>query len=315
MVCLFFVGSAVVLFLAPGVELFGVRYIQDGESEFASSEFLDDSSGDSIYIETHGVPININYTAYYTSKVSFRQDFVGFTKSGYDQASMKVYKDEDNNIHIETQELVKWVYAYQNSEKYVLNLELSKIYFMDKNLYINSDHSPVKINGSATYDDFEIVSDGALSVTGGVITAINFKYHTNKMININENIVSTNFDLKSTGSSINVATNVTGDLVAETKGGDVKFSSCENLYVKTGGGSIKSYQEGLNYVNGETNIVTEGGDITLGNISVADNLALCYIQSTSGNVNISTMYDGIINASRGDVHVGQARALILNSKI
>lgn len=314
LVCFFFTGSAVILFMAPGVELFGIRYIPHKQSVFQKSLNIEDFSGESIYIDTYNVPITINYTDYYSSKLYFVQEFVGFTKSGYDKANIEMSLDDEKNIHIETKELVKWMYADSTGE-YKLVLDLSKHSALNKNLFINSNSSKVVINGGATYKDVNIVTNGELSVVNGVISSDNFKYHTNKMININNSINAKNYDLKSTGSSINVSKEIDGDLTAKTKGGDIKFISCNNLNAETGGGNISSFNESANYINSSTNIKTSGGDVSLGHISVADNLALCNIKSNSGKIKIVSMFDGVVSSNRGDIEIGEARAIILNTRI
>ena len=80
---LFFFGSAVILFLAPGTEIFGVRYVSAALKITVKNgvQTLESFSGDEIFIETHGVPITIQFSDYYTTSVNFTQNFVGYTKS------------------------------------------------------------------------------------------------------------------------------------------------------------------------------------------------------------------------------------------
>lgn len=314
-VCLFFVGSIVTMFLAPGLEIFGVRYIAKDISNCEETINLDDLSGNSIYIDTDSVPITINYTNYYTSQVQFTQKYIGLTKTKFDKADLDVSLDEQKNIYIKTKEIKKWLYAYKTSNNYFLTITLPVKYAMDKNLYVNSKSSKVNINGDVTFGELSVVTSEGLSVSSGKLIAETFKYHTSKMITIDDKISAKNYNLKSTGSSININRSVEGDIIAETKGGDIRFESCENFKATSGGGSIGSSVEGLNCINGSTTIKTNGGNVSLGNISVKNDLALCQIESTSGDIKITSMSDGIITSSRGDIDIDQARAIILNSKL
>jgi len=312
-VALFFIGSGVFLMIAPGTEIFGIKYIGGSASEYSQVQSLTDLKGESIYIDTHGVPITINYTNLYTSDVKFVQNFTGFTRSTHEKARLDIYLDEDGNTHIETKEMIKFLFANQSRDFY-LTINLSSVYAMDKNLFINSNSSKITINGNATYQDFNVVTGDALIVKGSVV-AENIKYHSGKQIVIDETMKANNYDLSSTGASINVTQAINGDLKAVTKSGDIKFTSCNNVSIKTGSGTVRCFGDGLNSVLGKVDIVTGGGDVILGHVASADENALCNIKSQSGNVSISTMSDGIITSDRGKIKIGEARAVVVNSKL
>ena len=311
----FVIGCGAILFLAPGTEIFGIRYIASGRSKYEETEALPTWSGETIHVKTYGVPITINYTDYYAAQVEFSQNFIGFTKSGYDKASLNVYEDDAGDIHVETKEMVKWLYALNSKDDYKLVLTLPKVYAADKNLYIESEKSSVEIIGGATYNTFHMVSSGGLTLTNGNVVANDLKYHTSKMINVGENIKAINYDLKSTGSGINIKSATVGDIIAKTKSGDIKFVSCQNLTVKTSSGNIRTYGGGLNSVSKAVNIETGSGDVSLGNVASLDADAKCNITSLSGSVSVSNMKDGTINATRGKVNIGFSRAIIINSKV
>ena len=97
---LFVAICALILFLAPGVKIFGVRYIAKGISEcnhegdvivqnYETGEFKD------IYINTYGVPITIQYANQLNSHLSFHQNFIGLTKSSLKKANVEVRDTED----------------------------------------------------------------------------------------------------------------------------------------------------------------------------------------------------------------------------
>ena len=320
---LFIAGSAVILFLAPGTEIFGIRYVSLGSSKCNVTEPIVGFVGENIYVETNGVPITIEFTEYYASQVQFSQNFAGFTKSDYDKADVNVYTDEEGNLHIETHEIVKWLFAYETDKTFALNIKLSALKNANKNLVINSNESSVEFIGNAVFTNFNMSSQGSLNLNeNSTITAENFKYHTSKQINVDENIKAKNFDLYSSGSSINLqyaslgdGLFEVGDIKAETKSGDIRFISCYNLNAKSSSGNIRCYGEGLNSVKNNVNIETVSGNITLGNVNTNEMANECKITTMSGDVSISTLKDGNIVCERGDVNVDTANNLVITGKV
>jgi len=314
---LFVFGSALILFLAPGVEIFGIRYVSAGASECNIKEPISSFSGD-IYIDTHGVPVTLNITDYYNSSVEFSQNFIGFTRSNYDKAGLDISVDSEGDLHIKTKEIVKWVYAHENGDNFKLVITLPVTLFTDsenlKSFYLKGNSSSLTINGNAVFTNFSMESTEGLTINNSLET-VDFKYHTSKLITIDDKIGATNLDLKSTGSSINITKPISGDVTASTKSGDVKFVSCDNLTVSTSSGNIRTYGEGLTLVNGSINIETKSGDVQLGSVSVSDSDAKCIINSISGDVSISNMVDGDITTDRGKVNIGIARAIVINANV
>ena len=313
-VCLFFIGSGVVLMLAPGVEIFGIRYISADVRAFTDSKSLDLDEVKDIYICSDTVKVNITYTNKYNSSVSFCQNFQGFTKTKYDNASLNVYVDSEKNLHIETKEMQKWVYGNNESSSNFLNIELASIYAMNRSLNVYSNSGDITINGDATYKTFTVQTDKNLVITDS-IKADDVEISLGNSVNIDNKISAINYKLKSTGGGVNVTNDVVGDLVAQTKGGDIRFVSCNNLTASTGGGSVRAYGEGFNTVRQSANIKTRGGDVYLGNVSTEKQNALCEVKSVSGDIYINAMKDGNITSDRGEILIETARAIIVNTKV
>ena len=309
---LFIAGSALILFLAPGTEIFGIRYIQSGFSNYQYSEKLEAFGGD-IYIETQGVPVNIIYSDYYNARVEFSQHFIGFTRSENEKASISVNVDEKtSNLIIKTHELVKFIYAQETEDTYNFNIVLPYALYRGRSIYIKSEKSTVKVIGNADVDEFSLETEELLTIDGS-IKANKFKYHTEKYINIDDKIICNNLDLKSTGSGISVQHAITGNLVAETNSGEIRFVSCKNFTAKTTSGSIKSYGEGLNSVQQAVSIESRSGSIQLGQVNTANANVECVIKSRTSSVSISSMQDGEIITERGSVYIDSARNVVINA--
>lgn len=319
-VLLFFAASALVLFLAPGTELFGIRYVASGISRFDSREEgvgsfnIEEYMGDKIIVKTKNVPITINFSEYFTTEAYFHQDFVGFTRSKLKKAGLLISHDEDNNLVIEAQEIEKWLYAHEANDafKFELTLPMS---FSKKQLIVNSSNSSVGVNGAPSfgYEHFEVKTSGALTLEK-TIKADNFVYHTTKNIVIDDKIECINADLK-TKSNIDVKKALIGNLKVETTGGDVKFVACKSLTAVTGSGSIKPYGSGHNVVRGSVGITTRGGNVDLGNVALEDEKATVNIKTVSGSITISSTTVATLSSERGKISVGSAKELTINNHI
>lgn len=309
---LFFFGSALILFLAPGVEIFGVRYVNAGSSDYHNTQNIKDFTGD-IYIETYGAPITITLNEYYNTQVSFAQEFIGFTSGKLDKANLSVSIDEEDNLHIKTKELKKFIYAESMSSDYYLKLVMP-FFAAGRSIFINSEKSEVTINGTINANVFELETSNSLKINGA-LNVKDFKFHTSKVINIDKKISATNLDVKSTNANINITKNILGDIRAETNGGDIRFMSCENLTAITKSGSIRAYGESLNSVRKKVTIKTSSGSATLGNVSVGDTSQVLEFTSSSGSINVTKMYDGKIKTERGKVNIKQARILNIDAKV
>ncbi|MBR2909069.1 MAG: hypothetical protein IKC11_01820 [Clostridia bacterium] len=313
---LFFFGSAVILFLAPGVEIFGVRYVSAALNITVENgaQNLTSFPGDEIFIETHGVPITIQFTDYYNTSVVFTQDFIGYTKSKYERPYLDVKVDSNGDLRITAKELVKFIHAAEGNDMYEFVLTLSSAFIKNKGISIKSHDSPVTIIGTAEFSYFSLVSEGSLTIQNKLI-APRFKYHTMKSITVGSKIETSTVDLKSMGGYINIQKEISGDITAETVSGDIKFISCANLTAKSKSGSIKCSGEGLTLVRGQTKIETTAGSVHLGHVSTSGNDKVCYIKTSSGSINVNTMVDGEIASQRGRVVIDTARNLVINNRV
>lgn len=308
-VALFFVGSLVVLFLAPGVEIFGVRYVAPGVSDFGQSVKLESFDGN-IYLTTSDVPINIHYTQYYSSEISFKQKFIGFTRSENKTAGLEVsYSEFDGkkNLIIKTEELKKWLYAQESEEYFSCDLYLPVAYNSERNIYVKSNTSSLNVVGSAVCSSLEFESEGAFKVVNTLSVSQKLKCYTTQSIDLHEGVTALNCDLKSTRGAITIANAVAGELVAETRGGDIKFVSCKALSATTESGAVRGVGEGLPSVSGSVTINTRGGAVNLGAVGTSG--AEVDITSTSGSVDIAELINGKIQNERGRVFVGKATNL------
>lgn len=309
------VGSFVVMVLAPGTEIFGIRYVASGTSkceelvDFGQVQ-TDFGSFSDIYVETKNVPININFTDYTSSSVEFCQNFIGLTKSEAKVANLDVHV-QNGDLYIIANEIEPYIYSQKADSFYRFNLNLSP-YYKSKNIIINSKTSSVTISGNASFSNFTMDSEGELSVPEGSTLSVSGKLDvkTAKIVDMKENVTFSTCNIESTGNSINIANSISGDIIAKTKGGDLKFVSCKNLKFESTSGSVKAYKDNSNIVRGSIEATTNGGSISVSQI----NGEIIKLETNSGAINIGQMISGEISTSRGKITIDSAKDLVVNSK-
>lgn len=320
---LFVFGSVLIMFLAPGTEIFGIRYVASGTSKCENiNKSLEAFSGD-VYIDTKNVPITIKFTEEYAYAVDFCQNFIGFTKSKQKVAS---YSEEykENNLYITANEIEEFVYSQKADQFFRFNLYLPQKFFSSgtRSINIKSKSSSVKILGRANLNNFTMDSTGGLTVPeeSKLTVSDQIKIKSSKLIDLGTNVTCHTCNLESTGNSINVANPIPGDIVAKTKGGDLKFTSCKNLTFTSKSGSVKAYGNVENVAEEKVNIKTNGGSVSLGkvntNISVSSTLFedMTNIKTEGGAISINQMIGGVLTSTRGKITVSNASNLLINSK-
>lgn len=312
---LFVVVCTLVLFLAPGVKIFGIRYVSSGSSKCEVAEPLKNFSGD-VFVEAKNVPITINFTTDYSFGVEFYQDFVGLTRSSQEKASLEIIYDESGNLHLTAKEMEKFIYAHEPDDKYHFTLNLPSVYFDGhRDLNIKADTSSITVNGVGICADLDISSNGdfTLGEKSGLMAANLFKMKIAKSITIKETMTSVNYDLTSTGGMVDFEIPVVGDIKATTDRGDLRFISCNNLTFNSKAGGVKVHGEGTNTVNGNVSINTTSGAVSLGEINKNLGETTTTIKTVGGSVSINKMKSGEIISERGRVNIQSADALVINN--
>ncbi len=300
---LLFFGIALILFLAPGVEIFGVRYVARGIVDFKKEESVDNFNGD-IYINSFDVPVELVYSAMPGIHVSFRQEYVGFTRTKAKQPSLSFKVEHDGNINISTTEIQKFIFASELNDAYYLTIRLPN---NTKNIYVNSETSSVKLSGAeGVTPRLEIATEGKLSVANKM-TIETLKFTTNSDVELGKNINLTNATIKTGNRYINIANGVTGDLNLTNTSGKIAFNECNNITVNTSSGVVKSSTSKGAVVNGLANITTKSGSVSIDKILGTAERST--ITTKTGQIDINYVNDITIISNRGIVDLGQTRDL------
>lgn len=312
-VLLFVVGSVVIMFLAPGIELFGIRYVasKQGVYELPESKQLVDSFSGDIYITTDEIPINIKYSLVSNVKIEYRQEFVGFTKSENKTPSLE-WVITDNDLHITSHDLVEFVYSQDFGEegKY-LNLYLPYS-FASKSIIIKSKNSPINFDagGSMGLKDLDFNTNSSINIVGN-LNADLVKLSSRHPIKINENINSKYIKIVASTNNVQVLTNINGTLDVETGTASLFMKNANNLIFKSKGGSIKPVEGSeINLVN--ANIETYSGNINIKSITGIDESS---IKTTSGVINIESVNNVVITNSRSPINIEKVNSAVISGGI
>lgn len=309
-----------ILFLAPGVSIFGLRYIGTGlhTCKTGKINLYQEYGGNyqGIEITAYEVPVNIKFTEERYYQVEYFDEYAGLTTTKIDDPSMKT-SFTGGIVHINISEFHKFLWQTSTSDRYI-NLYVPLAYVSDGinnssiNLEIKSTKSPVTFSKDETTDErvpafksIKIKTNGKVNYNTKV-TAELYQLDTSHSISINKdksNIVEAKgYNLKSTSGKIKIESDVENDITAETKNGSISLISCKNLIAKTEYGSIKYAGEGDGKVQirGVVNIETKSGNITLGNVEgVGENK----IVTKSGSIYIEKIVDGSATSQRGKVEI------------
>ena len=329
-------GFCLMLFLAPGFSAFGIKYIRadthvvnTGKINISETKAFKSSGGfnGDLIIETSEVPVNIIFSQDFDFHFRYYENYVGITNSDYDDPTISITKTPQGDCVIKTQEFEKFVYESSSSERYLDVFVPLAIVGGDgattRDLTINTKKSLIKFvkekedARTASFNNVTINTENSKVVYDSNFHAMNFYYYTNHTIKIlgsnEQEVFAANYNLESRMGKIVINGNVSGNVHAKTKNGDISLESCKNLYVETKCGDIRCTKADQKItVRGIAKISTTAGRVTLGEIKGnGDN----QITTGGGAVNIDKMKDGIITTKRGSIRVKSVNDVVLTSNV
>ena len=298
---------AVVMIIAPGIEIFGIKYVSARVGKFEQTineSYLYDNN---IHLETNSVPVTITFGegsgAY---GVQFVQHYQGFTK-GENTAGVEITNATGGtyggtgDVYIKVKEYQKFIWANQAQDFY-LKIKLPSSYITSGKIYVNSNTSDVTFSSTSatrTLNTIDVTTKGLLKFDSRFNITGTCSICSNGEIIVGDNLkVSGGIKIKTDNANVKINDSISGNIDFESNSGNLTFVSCANLIAKTHIGNITC----SNAVNGNVNIETNYGNVNIPTISGSSNV----IKSTYGNVDIATANAGnfTIEASRGNVNLG-----------
>ena len=314
----------VVLFLAPGFSVFGLKYIAKGthvvnETCMIAEKMEGGSFSGSIRVEVEDVPVQVVFSQGFSYQVEYYDNFNGLTNSKFDDPSIAFSKDADGTAVIKITSFKKFIYENGNSNRFVKILIPSSGVGATNagktDLKIVSKTSPVSFSDEINdyydplFNKIEIETYGKVTSSTRVY-ANTYSLKTINAINIHESetevINATNYILDSTGGKIVVSRPVSGDITATTKNARIQVLSCRNLTASSGYGDIYSSSSDAGIVvNGAAKITTTAGVVDIDSILGGSEKSV--ITTKTGNVTIKKAMDVDLTTSRGFVKLNSVR--------
>ncbi len=323
--CVIFLGVIyfLILFLAPGFMLFGVKYIMlnthiVSTGKTSITETL--GSFTEITINAHEIPIYVVFTEDYDFQYIYYENFNGLTTSTFDDPSISSDK-QSGVVTFEINEFRKFVLENSGSDRYfILYIPLNSISSSSYlNLTINSESSDITfIKNDSTDERIPHFNTITINTNGKIdyqteIVATTYNLTTNRSVVIDEDsdiISATNYSINLSFGNITIGVAVSGDLDLTTKNGNIKLISCKNLTISTVFGNISSAGDDDINVSGVVNIVTRAGSVTLGKVSGSGQN---YIKTSSGSIKIDSIGSGEIETNRGSVNIRSSDNLTITT--
>lgn len=298
---LFCSGAMLIMYLAPGFEIFGIRYVANGTCDFSDTKSFTISRGD-IIIECEDVPVIIDYSTITNAQVSFREKFIGFTASKAKQPSLNIATDQSGNVKIVTEEITKFLFETKLDNAKFLKISLP---YTSRNITVKAKNSPVTFEGNiAQAGKVNIATAGEVKINNSM-TIGTLTINTNSNVEVGENVKLSNATITTKNKYIKIAPAVSGDLNLTTTSGNIEINSCNNLQATTSSGVIKSINDKKITVSGKAELSSKSGSITIGKILGSKETST--VTTKSGTIDIDYVNDISINSSRGPVNIGQAK--------
>ena len=315
---LLFAGiSTVVLMVAPGTEIFGIRYVSlmagNGTADITPNISADQWLNiQNIEIETGTAPIIIERNNVSAGEVHFYQSFVGFTKDDIEAPTLEYSIDaETNTLKLKTAELNKFGIATNECYlKVSLPGGLSKV----ETISITSKKSPLTIQGESK------ITLQNLNVKGNSGITFSIKEMSVQNINVSQTIssltipssvtVGGNVTYETTVGNLKIESAIGGDINANTTAGMIYFNSCKNFTANTDAGSVRSVSSDVkNQVYGNFYFTTALGDCEVYQIHGTE----AVVKTQYGKVNIEHVPTLTINAEHGQINVNHVQRAIVTS--
>ncbi|MEG1581785.1 MAG: DUF4097 family beta strand repeat-containing protein [Clostridia bacterium] len=315
-VALLFFGTVLFMFISPGTEVFGIRYV----SGTSSNGFLDEnksfeniSSTFSVNIKSKSIPVKIKYENTGYVYVRFYQKFIGFTNTKAKTPSVKI-DSTSNSISVETNELEKYLIA--NDDSYLL-ISIPSGY-KNTSFTINSNTSNVSFEGATITPIVNLLSiktTGEFSVNTKGLNINDFSFIGKyKTINLGDKINVKGFvDFESQSGDLVLFNGTDGNVTFKSVSGSLKIKKCQNLTMTTSTGKLASADTASNLViNGKLKF-----NSTLGSVDVLKILGegISEINTEIGNVNVDFAGDLKITGKRGAIKIKSCNVIDLIGEI
>lgn len=314
---LFFIaGMAVVMIVAPGADILGLKYIRSTSGSIDSEQnfHIQNVTDAQVVVNCDNILVKVNFVQSYNFSVRLIDVYNGYCKSG--DAPVVAMEIKDGIYTFSVNEYKPFIY-HNRSEESALYVNIP-IYFIGS-VNVVSNKSKIVVTGlKGNIYGLTLQTNGAVTVEDNFSTTnLNLVVGSGK-VDISGNAkIKGDLNIESKNSNITCSPAIGGDIVLTGKGGRLKFNTCKNLRVKAQNTEILTSGENIALcqnadietnddivlaVKGNANIKTKRGRVTLG-ASGESYSGEFQIETESGNVKMLGNYLGktTILTKSGDV--------------
>ncbi len=311
-----FVGIVVVLMLAPGTEIFGVKFISAVVGEYETTirqSFVDED----IYIYADDVPINITFSASGTVGIEYVQHYQGFTRAK-DTPEITMLNSEGNTfnansdsaVFIHVNQYKKFVWANESKDFY-FTINLPSDYQNNRTIYVETNNSVVTLSGAnKAVNNLTVKTNKSINIHNN-LTIGSASFYTQQALTLGENVnIKNSLTAEIPNESLTVVNPIIngstyGNIKFITAGGNLSFNACQNLYMESGSGCIN--QPTGKTIYGNLIFKTSSGNIEVSTLAGSEH----YISSTAGHITLGTV-SGTLNIETNRATVTLAAVNSLN---
>ncbi len=313
----FMAGMMVVMIVAPGADILGLKYIRstsgsiDSEQGFYTGELLDTD----VVINCDNILVKVNFVQSYTFSVHLVDVYNGYCKSGDEPEVTMAIKEGIYTFDVN--EYQPFVY-HNRSDESALYINVP-IYFTGRVIVCSRKSKVITSGLVGNLYGLTIETGGVVDIQDNLKTTDLNLVVKDKKVTISENAkIKGNLNIESQNANISCGCVIGGDISIKSKGGSLKFPECNNLTVEASNTEISSVNENVAKVKNNANI-TSNDDVTLnclgdatittkrGKVSLGEtattNSGKIVVTTKSGNIDLKGTYSGsvTIDTSSGDV--------------
>ena len=297
----------VILILCPGVSIFGVRYVGFAQEEVKYKAEVVDLKQD-VIVESNALGVDIVFnSSRTTAKLDISQAFIGFTtkKMGEEYYTIARENGATKITFLDVPTIVFGTNRNGSAIKLELPSSLNSLSITSKSSTLNlsgaginartvniDTNGVVNVNNAVNSSVFE-VHNATLNVNGSLSGGTTLKVDTFRAVNVNK-ASSATLDIQAKGSTVSVMS--CGNLKVKTTTGKVIMKPgsvvAGNCDIETVSGDIK-----LNVLDGKLAINTKYGDVSADYVKRGD------ILSGAGDVKIRSVDNVAIESSSGDIEL------------
>lgn len=310
-----FIALVTTMMLAPGLDVFGVRYVSAKVGKYKEEKTHLTIGGD-LNLSTGSVPVTITFGESGSGGVVYEQQFQGFSKSS-DTPSLSVLNQNgeeysSGKCFIKTTEYKKFIWANRLAEFY-LNINLPVTYLATNSFNIESENSDITIVGheglAQSIKNLSVKTGGTVTIKNKLNITENLTVDCANSLYLDSNVnVGGNIVANMHNESLKIDNPIGGDINFTSTGGTLTFNTCKNLTTNTSSGNV--YTTGTGLVSGNLNIETKYGAVEIKTITGTEN----NIKAHSGIIKIDNVA-GLLNieSTRSDITIGNAVNLNLKT--